>query len=64
MKITVSTLVAAPLPEVWLAYTTPEDIKVWEHGLAGLAHDGGHSGSAAGRQVLLAHGGQGRFLRF
>ena len=29
MKITVSTLVAAPLPEVWLAYTTPEDIKVW-----------------------------------
>ena len=29
MKITVSTLVAAPLPEVWRAYTTPEDIKAW-----------------------------------
>ena len=29
MKITVSTLVAAPLHEVWRAYTTPEDIKAW-----------------------------------
>jgi uncharacterized protein YndB with AHSA1/START domain len=29
MKITVSTIVAAPLHEVWLAYTTPEDIKTW-----------------------------------
>lgn len=29
MKITVSTLVAAPLNEVWRAYTTPEDIKQW-----------------------------------
>jgi uncharacterized protein YndB with AHSA1/START domain len=29
MKITVSTVVAAPLREVWLAYTTPDDIKVW-----------------------------------
>lgn len=29
MKITVSTVVAAPLPEVWRAYTTPEDIKAW-----------------------------------
>jgi uncharacterized protein YndB with AHSA1/START domain len=29
MKITVSTVVAAPLQEVWLAYTTPEDIKAW-----------------------------------
>jgi len=29
MKITVSTVVAAPLHEVWLAYTTPEDIKIW-----------------------------------
>ena len=29
MKITVSTLIAAPLAEVWRAYTTPEDIKVW-----------------------------------
>jgi uncharacterized protein YndB with AHSA1/START domain len=29
VKITVSTVVAAPLPEVWQAYTTPEDIKAW-----------------------------------
>ena len=29
MKITVSTVVAAPLQEVWRAYTTPEDIKAW-----------------------------------
>lgn len=29
MKITVSTVVAAPLHEVWMAYTTPEDIKAW-----------------------------------
>ncbi|MDT7838086.1 SRPBCC domain-containing protein [Aquabacterium sp. OR-4] len=29
MKITVSTLVAAPIHAVWQAYTTPEDIKVW-----------------------------------
>lgn len=29
MKIVVSTLVAAPVKEVWQAYTTPEDIKVW-----------------------------------
>ncbi|MFY9510782.1 MAG: SRPBCC domain-containing protein [Rubrivivax sp.] len=29
MKITVSTCIAAPLPEVWRAYTTPDDIKAW-----------------------------------
>ncbi len=29
MKITVATVVAAPLPVVWSAYTTPEDIKTW-----------------------------------
>ncbi|MFM7669224.1 MAG: SRPBCC domain-containing protein, partial [Betaproteobacteria bacterium] len=29
MKITVATIVAAPLAEVWHAYTTPDDIKVW-----------------------------------
>ncbi len=29
MKITVSTIVAAPLQDVWAAYTTPDDIKVW-----------------------------------
>ena len=29
MKIIVSTIVAAPVQEVWRAYTTPEDIKLW-----------------------------------
>lgn len=29
MKITVSTVVAAPIADVWRAYNTPEDIKVW-----------------------------------
>jgi uncharacterized protein YndB with AHSA1/START domain len=29
MKITVSTVVAAPIAEVWRAYTTPEDIMQW-----------------------------------
>lgn len=29
MKITVSTVVAAPVQEVWRAYTTPDDIKCW-----------------------------------
>ncbi len=29
MKITVSTVAAAPLAEVWRAYTTPEDICRW-----------------------------------
>lgn len=29
MKITVSTVVSAPLPLVWAAYTTPDDIKIW-----------------------------------
>jgi uncharacterized protein YndB with AHSA1/START domain len=29
VKITVSTVVDAPLQEVWRAYTTPEDIKAW-----------------------------------
>ena len=29
MKITVSTVVAAPLHDVWQAYTTPDDIKAW-----------------------------------
>ena len=29
MKITVSTVVHAPLPEVWRAYTTPADIMAW-----------------------------------
>ena len=29
MKITVSTVVTAPVQEVWRAYTTPNDIKAW-----------------------------------
>lgn len=29
MKITVSTLVAAPIADVWRAYTSPDDIKAW-----------------------------------
>ena len=29
MKIIVSTVVSAPLVDVWRAYTTPEDIMVW-----------------------------------
>ncbi len=29
MKISVSTVVIAPIHEVWRAYTTPEDIKAW-----------------------------------
>jgi uncharacterized protein YndB with AHSA1/START domain len=29
MKITVETSVAAPIAEVWRAYTTPDDIKQW-----------------------------------
>ena len=29
MKIVVSTLVAAPIHEVWRAYTTPDDIRQW-----------------------------------
>jgi uncharacterized protein YndB with AHSA1/START domain len=29
MKITIETTVAAPIEEVWRAWTTPEDIKQW-----------------------------------
>ena len=29
MKITVETIVKAPIAKVWAAYTTPEDIKQW-----------------------------------
>jgi uncharacterized protein YndB with AHSA1/START domain len=29
MQITVSTLAAAPIADVWRAYNSPEDIKVW-----------------------------------
>ncbi|MCU7371705.1 SRPBCC domain-containing protein [Paucibacter sp. O1-1] len=29
MKITVSTVVAAPIAEVWRRYNSPDDIKIW-----------------------------------
>ncbi len=29
MKITVSTVVSAPIAEVWRAYNSPDDIKIW-----------------------------------
>jgi uncharacterized protein YndB with AHSA1/START domain len=29
MRITVETTAAAPIDQVWRAYTTPEDIKQW-----------------------------------
>ncbi len=29
MKIIVTTTIAAPIAEVWQAYTTPDDIKAW-----------------------------------
>lgn len=29
MKIIVTTTIAAPIAEVWQAYTSPDDIKVW-----------------------------------
>lgn len=29
MKITVSTVVAAPIAEVWRRYSSPDDIKIW-----------------------------------
>jgi hypothetical protein len=29
MQITVSTVINAPIQQVWSAYTTPEDIKLW-----------------------------------
>ena len=42
MKITVETTVAAPIDEVWRAYTTPEDIKQWN-----AASDDWHSTAAS-----------------
>ena len=29
MKITVGTLIACPIEQVWRAYTTPDDVKLW-----------------------------------
>jgi uncharacterized protein YndB with AHSA1/START domain len=42
MKITVETTVAAPIEDVWRAYTTPEDIKQWN-----AASDDWHTTAAA-----------------
>lgn len=41
MRITVEIVVAAPIEEVWRAYTTPEDIKQWN-----AASDDWHTTSA------------------
>jgi uncharacterized protein YndB with AHSA1/START domain len=49
MKITVETLVKAPVAKVWSAYTTPDDIKQWN-----AASDDWHTTSAA---VDLREGG-------
>lgn len=48
-KITVETNVAAPIDEVWRAYTTPEDIKQWN-----AASDDWHTTAAS---VDLREGG-------
>src|SRR5690554_4351710 len=50
MKITVETTVAAPIDEVWRAYTTPDDIKQWN-----AASDDWHTTAAA---VDLRVGGE------
>src|SRR4051812_3660944 len=42
MKITVETVVAAPIEEVWRAWTTPDDIKQWN-----AASDDWHTTAAA-----------------
>ncbi len=42
MKLTVETTVAAPIEDVWRAYTTPEDIKQWN-----AASDDWHTTAAA-----------------
>ena len=49
MKITVETTVAAPVEEVWRAWTTPDDVKQWN-----AASDDWHTTSA---QVDLREGG-------
>jgi uncharacterized protein YndB with AHSA1/START domain len=49
MKITVETNVAAPIAQVWRAYTTPEDIKLWN-----AASDDWHTPAAT---VDLREGG-------
>jgi len=49
MKITVQTTVAAPIEQVWRAYTTPADIKHWN-----AASDDWHTTAAT---VDLREGG-------
>lgn len=49
MRISVETTVAAPIAEVWRAYTTPEDIKQWN-----AASDDWHTTAAS---VDLREGG-------
>ena len=49
MKVTVATLVNAPVAKVWNAYTTPEDIKQWN-----AASDDWHTTQAT---VELREGG-------
>ncbi len=49
MKIIVETNVAAPIKEVWRAYTTPDDIKQWN-----VARDDWHTTAAS---VDLREGG-------
>jgi len=49
MKITVETMVAAPINQVWCAYTTPDDIKQWN-----AASDDWHTTTA---RVDLREGG-------
>ncbi|MDS1140765.1 SRPBCC family protein [Pusillimonas sp. SM2304] len=50
MQITVETTVAAPIKDVWRAYTTPDDIKQWN-----AASDDWHTTAAA---VDLRAGGE------
>ncbi len=64
MKITVSTVVAAPITDVWRAYNSPDDIKIWN-----TASSDWHTTSSSvdlrvGGQVLISHGGEGRLLWF
>jgi uncharacterized protein YndB with AHSA1/START domain len=49
MKITIETLVNAPIAKIWSAYTTPEDIKQWN-----TASDDWHTTNAS---VDLREGG-------
>ena len=59
MQITVEATVAAPVAEVWRAWTTPADIKQWN-----AASDDWHTTkrrwTCARRRLLLANGGEGR----